>query len=66
LWIGSRDRVQIDSAIQQNRVVKREQSQKSFQKIKHQFRHSQLDPDILLDFNAVGVERVIPIIEVKN
>jgi hypothetical protein len=25
-----------------------------------------LDPDLLLDFHAVGVERVIPMVEVKN
>ena len=26
----------------------------------------QLDPDLLLDFHAVGVERVIPVTEVRN
>ena len=26
----------------------------------------QLDPDLLLDFNSVGVERIIPYIEVRN
>jgi len=33
---------------------------------KNFFRNYQLDPDLLLDFNSVGIERVIPLVEVRN